>query len=173
MDLRKIYLTLTVKWALYVLLAFTAYVLQTTPGLFQLFGIKPVLLVPVCVAVAALEGEYAGAFFGIFCGMLWDLAAGRIAGFFALFCAGCCFAVGLIFKAYLRQNRLNTILINGGVLTVLFMADFLFSYVLFDLQGVGQVLAFRMLPTMLYSALLAPIPFWIARRIHLKFTPEE
>ena len=53
MDLRKIYLTLTVKWALYVLLAFTAYVLQTTPGLFQLFGIKPVLLVPVCVAAVS------------------------------------------------------------------------------------------------------------------------
>ena len=85
MDLRKIRFTLTVKWLLYVLLIYIAYVLQTAPGLFQIFSVKPVLIVSVCVAVAALEGEYNGAFLALFGGMMWDMAAGRIAGFFELF----------------------------------------------------------------------------------------
>lgn len=173
MDLRKIRFTLTVKWLLYVLLIYIAYVLQTAPGLFQIFSVKPVLIVSVCVAVAALEGEYNGAFLALFGGMMWDMAAGRIAGFFALLCAACCFAVGLIFKSYLRQNTLNLILVNCGVLTVIFMADFLFSYVLFDIRGVGFLLVFHMVPTILYSALVSPAAYFFAKKIHRKFTPEE
>ena len=51
------------KWSSYVLLIIIAYVLQTTTSLFVIFGVKPLLLVPLAVCIAMFEGEFAGAIF--------------------------------------------------------------------------------------------------------------
>ena len=47
-------------------------VVQTTPGLFQFGAAKPLWLLPLGLAVSALEGEFAGAIFGAVCGLMWD-----------------------------------------------------------------------------------------------------
>ena len=49
------------KWGCYVLALFVCAALQTTPGLFQLGEAKPLLVLPLCLAVAVFEGEFAGA----------------------------------------------------------------------------------------------------------------
>ena len=59
------------KWCCYVLGLFVCAALQTTPGLFQLGQAKPLLLLPLCLAVSVCEGEFAGALFGMVCGLLW------------------------------------------------------------------------------------------------------
>ena len=65
------------KWGCYVLALFVCAALQTTPGLFQLGEAKPLLVLPLCLAVAVFEGEFAGALLGTVGGLLWDYAAGR------------------------------------------------------------------------------------------------
>ena len=52
------------KWGCYVLALFVCAALQTTPGLFQLGQAKPLLVLPLCLAVAVFEGEFAGALLG-------------------------------------------------------------------------------------------------------------
>ena len=52
------------KWGCYVLALFVCAALQTTPGLFQLGQAKPLFILPLCLAVAVYEGEFAGALFG-------------------------------------------------------------------------------------------------------------
>ena len=49
------------KWGCYVLALFVCAALQTTPGLFQLGEAKPLLVLPLCLAVAVFAGEFAGA----------------------------------------------------------------------------------------------------------------
>ena len=156
-----------------MLLVFTASVIQGTPGLFVLFSVKPVWILPVCVAVSAMEGEYEGAFLGAFGGLLWDLSVGNVAGLFAILLSLTCFCTGYLFKMYFRQNRLNIMLINGGAVTFIFMADFLFNYLLRNYTGVSNILLFRMLPTIIYTALISPIPFWAARKIHEKIKERD
>lgn len=173
MDLRKIQLITATKWLCYVLLVFFASILQGTPGLFVLFSVKPVLILPVCVAVSALEGEYEGAFLGAFGGLLWDLSAGRIAGFFAILTAITCYYTGYLFKMYFRETRANIMLLNAGAITVIFMADFLFSYLLQDIPGVVNILIFQIFPTILYTALVSPILFRVVRKIHRKIKVKE
>ena len=68
------------KWGCYVLALFVCAALQTTPGLFQLGQAKPLFILPLCLAVAVYEGEFAGALFGAVCGLLWDYTAGRTVG---------------------------------------------------------------------------------------------
>ena len=69
-----------VKWICYALLGLLCAVLQTTPGLFQFGAAKPLWLLPLALAVAVFEGEFAGAVFGAVCGLMWDWLAGRTVG---------------------------------------------------------------------------------------------
>ena len=68
------------KWCCYVLGLFVCAALQTTPGLFQLGEAKPLWLLPLALAVAVEEGEFAGGIFGAVCGLMWDYTAGRTVG---------------------------------------------------------------------------------------------
>ena len=58
------------KWGCYILLLVVCTVLQTMPGLFQFGAAKPLWLLPLCLAVSAAEGEFAGAIFGAVCGLM-------------------------------------------------------------------------------------------------------
>ena len=52
------------KWVCYAVALFVCAALQTTPGLLQLGQAKPLFILPLCLAVAVYEGEFAGALFG-------------------------------------------------------------------------------------------------------------
>lgn len=49
------------------------YVLQTTPGFLQIFGVKPFLVIPAVIAIAMQEGEFTGALYGALaaCSVIW------------------------------------------------------------------------------------------------------
>ena len=58
------------------------YVLQTTPGFLQIFGVKPFLVIPAVIAIAMQEGEFTGALYGALGGMLCDMGANTFYGFY-------------------------------------------------------------------------------------------
>ena len=87
-----------VKWICYALLGLLCAVLQTTPGLFQFGAAKPLWLLPLALAVAVFEGEFAGAVFGAVCGLMWDWLAGRTVGMLALELLLLCFAVSAVMQ---------------------------------------------------------------------------
>ena len=90
-----------VKWICYALLGLLCAVLQTTPGLFQFGAAKPLWLLPLALAVAVFEGEFAGAVFGAVCGLMWDWLAGRTVGMLALELLLLCFAVSAVMQRQL------------------------------------------------------------------------
>ena len=92
------------KWGCYILLLVVCTVVQTTPGLFQFGAAKPLWLLPLGLAVSALEGEFAGAIFGAVCGLMWDYTAGRTVGMLALEMMILCFGVSVIVQLYLKDN---------------------------------------------------------------------
>ena len=101
-------------WCCYVLGLFVCAALQTTPGLFQLGQAKPLLLLPLCLAVSVCEGEFAGALFGMVCGLLWDYTAGRTVGMLALEMMLLCFAVGVLVQLYLQSAPGNFAVISAA-----------------------------------------------------------
>ena len=76
------------KYSVYALIVFAAYILQTTPGIFDFYGIKPILVLPACICIAVYEGEFAGGLFGFFFGIFCDSASETILGFNALLFLG-------------------------------------------------------------------------------------
>ena len=103
-----------VKWICYALLGLLCAVLQTTPGLFQFGAAKPLWLLPLALAVAVFEGEFAGAVFGAVCGLMWDWLAGRTVGMLALELLLLCFAVSAVMQLYFKNSAANFALIASA-----------------------------------------------------------
>ena len=99
------------KWCCYVLGLFVCAALQTMPGLFQFGAAKPLWLLPLCLAVSAAEGEFAGAIFGAVCGLMWDYTAGRTVGMLALELMILCFGVSVVVQLYLKDTPSNFVLL--------------------------------------------------------------
>ena len=80
------------KYFSYSLLVILLYVLQASPNLMpELFGSKPLLLLPFALAVASVENEVPSLVFGAVCGSLTDIAYGGGVGYFAIILTLVCY----------------------------------------------------------------------------------
>ena len=136
------------KWCCYVLGLFVCAALQTTPGLFQLGQAKPLLLLPLCLAVSVCEGEFAGALFGMVCGLLWDYTAGR--------------TVGMLAPG-------NFAVISAAAALLVLSCDWLFFYRMPGYSGSAQRYLWFVLPSAALTIPASLVEFAIVRHIYNKF----
>lgn len=169
MDIRKRVMRITGKHVCYVLLLLLADILQTTPGLFSLGGVKPAWLLAAAVAVAIQEDEFIGALYGALAGMMWEISAGRTVGEFSILLLMLCFGTAILFLLVLRATPLNVSLITALDALILCSVDFVFSYWLQGHAGVGTIYLRRMLPTALYTGLAAWVCLWAVRAVARRF----
>lgn len=156
------------KWGCYVLALFVCAALQTTPGLFQLGQAKPLLVLPLCLAVAVFEGEFAGALFGTVGGLLWDYAAGRTVGMLALELLLLCFGVSVLVQLYLQVNPGNFAAVSTATALVVLSLDWLFFYYMPGYAGAGE----RFLWVVLPSALMTAPGSWLLHRAVQRISTE-
>ena len=157
------------KWGCYVLALFVCAALQTTPGLFQLGAAKPLLLLPLCLAVAVYEGEFAGALFGAVGGLLWDYTAGRTVGMLALELLLLCFAVSVLMQLYLQATPANVTAIGTAAALLVLSVDWMFFYYMPGYAEAGlRYLAF-VLPSTALTIPAALLTFLLVRRIYTEF----
>lgn len=157
------------KWGCYVLALFVCAALQTTPGLFQLGQAKPLFILPLCLAVAVYEGEFAGALFGAVCGLLWDYTAGRTVGMLALELLLLCFAVSAVMQLYFKNSAANFVLIASAAALLVLTLDWLFFYYMPGYSGAASRWLWFVLPTAALSVPVCFPLFGVVRRIHEEF----
>ena len=161
------------KYGFYTLLVFFLYVLQTTPGLLAVSGVKPLLVLPACIAISLYEGAFTGGLFGFFFGFLCDTGSETLFGFSALFFLVFCTAVGLLSTYALRRSLLNGMLLCLTALFLLLGAEFFFSYVLYNYEGLSLFFYLGIAPQIVYSSLFS-IPFCLLfERLHDLFARRE
>ena len=156
------------KWVCYALLMLLCTVLQTTPGLFQLGSAKPLYLLPLCLAAAVFEGEFAGAIFGAVCGLMWDYTAGRTVGMLALELMILCFGVSVVVQLYLKDTPSNFVLLAVVCALLVLSADWLFFYYMPGYAGAGE----RFLRVVLPSALMTAPVSWLLHRAVQRISTE-
>ena len=157
------------KWGCYALLLLLCTVLQTTPGLLRLGAAGPLFVLPLCIAVAVLEDEFASALFGVVGGLMWDYTAGRTAGMLALALLILCFLISVAVQLYLKSTPANVVLLCAGAAWLVLSGDFLFFYYMPGYAGAAQRYLTFVLPCVALTALVAWPLFWAARRIHTEF----
>ena len=148
------------KWGCYILLLVVCTVLQTMPGLFQFGAAKPLWLLPLCLAVSAAEGEFAGAIFGAVCGLMWDYTAGRTVGMLALELMLLCFGVSVVVQLYLKDTPSNFVLLA--------VTCALLFYYMPGYAGAGE----RFLRVVLPSALMTAPVSWLLHRAVQRISTE-
>lgn len=152
------------KWCVYGLgllpiWILDAYLLPRYP----LFGITPMLLPAAVVAVAVLEGAFAGTGFGLAVGLLWELSYPGGFGALVLFLALMGMATGGLSQYALSQSLPGCLLCTAGVLALLDglrVARGIITHAA-DLSHLLQVAV----PECLLSLLWTPLVYLLFRRI--------
>ena len=157
------------KWVCYAVALFVCAALQTTPGLLQLGQAKPLFILPLCLAVAVYEGEFAGALFGAVSGLLWDYTAGRTAGMLAFELLLLCFLLSAVMQLYFKTSAANVVLLETAAVLLVLSLDWLFFYYM---PGYSWALS-RWLTFVLPSAMMTLVPslmlFSLVRHIYSAF----
>lgn len=153
----------TIKWIALALTTLVVLALQGTPFLFPaVYGARPVLAVPLVVAVALCEGEVGGGAVGVAAGLLWDLSGLAVFGFHGFFLMFIGLAVGLLVRTVFHPSVLPALLLS---LCAVFLME-LISWFFLDYMTGGQdfVRSFfnTILPTAVYTfAFVVPFFFWV------------
>ncbi len=157
------------KFGTYFLLAYLLTVLQATPGLFAMGGVRPVLTAGLAVAVAMCEGEFAGGLFAAGAGLLCDFFSYNKLGYNALLFFLCCVVIGLLVQSYMRPVMINCFLFAFLTVTVTESVSFFFRFFIRGVEGAFVLYATRILPMALYTAVAALPIYWLVRRLHDAF----
>lgn len=163
MELRKNKKT-ALKWSIYILLLLLFCGFQSAPGLFAVWGIKPVLVLPIAVAVALFEREALTGAFGLTAGFLWDLSAGKLFGFYGMMLMLLCVAVTLLSMYCIRVNLANFILCCLTVSLLCGIWNFLFYDLLWGYEGVW-LFAWKMLLQTVYTTALGVPVYLLVRKV--------
>lgn len=124
---------------------------------------------PLCLAVSVCEGEFAGALFGMVCGLLWDYTAGRTVGMLALEMMLLCFAVGVLVQLYLQSAPGNFAVISAAAALLVLSCDWLFFYRMPGYSGSAQRYLWFVLPSAALTIPASLVEFAIVRHIYNKF----
>ena len=159
-------LTLIAKYVVYGVLLLALYVLQTTPGLFVIFGAKPMLVVPAALAIAMHEGEFVGGWYGAFAGLLCDIGGSMLFGFNGFLLVFFCVGAGLLVTHLMHCNLWNSMLFTLIAVMAMGSLEFLFGYGMWGLPNVWMIYVYHTLPLIVYTTAVAPLLFWLVRGIH-------
>ncbi len=159
------------KYMIYALMLLVLYVLQTTPGLLSIFGIRPVLIIPFVICIAMLESELVGAIFGCMAGLIWDASLGQLFGFNGLLVLVICFLIKILTTYIVRIRKISVLIIGFLSMLLILSLDFVVYYGMWGQRfaGSSSIYINLFLPTIVYSALLTPLIFIIVDRIYSEY----
>ena len=168
----KLFRRKLLKFFVYAAIVFSAYIIQTTPGLFDFYGIKPLLVLPACICIAVFEGEFAGGLFGFIFGLFCDSCSETVFGFNALIFLVLCAVAGLLTIYAFRRSTLNIMLLCLGAVFFRSSLEYFFNFILYGYENIEPFFYTEIAPQIVFTSLFS-LPFCVLFRfLHRKFEPE-
>ncbi len=156
------------KWVCYSLVLLLLFGLQSSPALFSIGGIKPVFIIPVAISVALFENEAGSGAFGLVAGLLWDLSAAKLFGFYGMVLMICCVCVALLSMYFMKVNAINAVLLTGAAGILCTIWNFLFYYLIWAYEDVWYCLL-RLSLILVYTIVVAAPVYFLIRLISVRF----
>lgn len=151
------------RYLAYTLELLVLFMIQETPGLLpQIFGARPVLVLPAGLAIAMFEEETPAMAFGIAAGLFCDFGYSGLLGFHGLLMAGLCFFLSLLARTHMQVNVITAVLTGLLALALIFAGQWLFFYY-FRHSLPLYALRYHYLPKYLYTLLFMPLLFFLNR----------
>ncbi len=149
------------------------YIIQTTPGLtLEVFGGRPVPLIPLAIAFAAFEEEIPAIFFGVICGLLSDSGYSGPVGYYAITLAVLCYTVSVLMANYIHTNLLTVMIISTLSIPLIIAGQFLMFYIAAGYQNAVEYFTAHYISRIIYTWAFVPVVFWINRFIAARTAAE-
>ncbi len=108
------------------------FIIQATPNFIpEIFGGRPLLLIPAVLTIAYFEPEIPAMFFGIAGGVLLDLSYSDNIGYYTITLGIICFLLGWIFRDYMVVSFFNATAFSAviivGVISIYFLIFYIFA----------------------------------------------
>ena len=156
-----------IRFLAYGLEIIILFVLQSTPNLLpEIFGGKPLLLIPAALTISFMETEIPAMFFGLGCGAALDLAFSSNIGFFSLMLTVICFGVSLVFRDYMVVSFRNATAFIAAVCAALICVFFLLFYILAGKPDAGYYFLNHYLARIIYTIITGIGLYFLNRALH-------
>lgn len=158
----------TLRWLLYYLLIFLSFIIMTSGTLY-----KPILLVPLAIAISINNNIYGSAVTGAFCGFLIDICCGKLFGYNAVILAFFCILTNLVFELYLKNRFINYLMITAVVSYIQCWLDYKFYYQIWDYENVGRIFVRVSLRVWAYTVISAFFMYLLVKLVNKPLMPKE
>jgi hypothetical protein len=158
------------RWFFYSLVLLIFYMIMSG-GFFR--GWQPILIIPLAIAVAMRENELSASVFGAMCGLVIDIACGRLFGFSGIWLLPGCLAAALLVSHLIKVNLLNFLWLNAVVCAFMALTDYFFGYVLWNVSNARIILGGFIIPAHLSAVILSPLVYFAVKLISVKLSPFE
>lgn len=143
------------RYVAYSLLIVILYVVEGTPNLLpEIFGSKPLLLVPFALAVSAKEDYIPSLVFSAVCGGLTDISSSSSIGFFAIILTLVCYLQTDIFKKYIVESFLSSTLYSIVSISVIICLYFLFFRLLYGTSDCFDLFVNHYISRIVYTCVM-------------------
>lgn len=160
-----------VRYTAYILEILIIYIVQSTPGFIpDVFGGKPVMLVPVAITVAIFERGIPAVVFGAVCGLMTDFGYSGAVGYYGIMLAILCFIVSNLMENYIRTNLLTTMLIATISIPIIIFVQFLFYYVFAGYNDIWGFFVKHYISRIIYTWAFTPVFYGLNRFIAVRAT---
>lgn len=159
------------RWLSYAGLLLFFYAMECNP---LIRGYCPLLLIPLATAVSMCEGDLAAGVFGVFCGLMLDIANGvKVVGFSALLLLCACPFISLLSRFLIKKTFVSHLLLNAGAAVIMAVLDLAFAHWVWEGSLTGISFVKEILPAY-GGAVFWSIPVYFAvTLISTKFRPKE
>lgn len=157
--------TRILKWIIFIAIIFLSYIIQSTPYLFEVFGVKGNLLIVIAISIAMFESEINCAILGALCGLFLDISSNVLLGFNAIILMLSCLIIRFLIMYLMRSNFLNFLLFSSITIVIQGCLNFVFFYLIWGYEDVFIILYKTIIPTMIYTFLISPLFYILIKKI--------
>ena len=156
------------RWILYYIVIFLCFLIMTSGT-----WMKPILLVPAAIAVAASSGQYSSALTGAVCGFLIDIACGKLIGYNAVLLAFFSIVVSLLYEYYLRSKFVNFMIISSVAAYIQCWLDYKFYYEMWEYENVERIFSQISMKVWAITIIASVFVYLVIELINRFFLPKD
>ena len=131
----------------------------------QVFGVRPVLIIPAFVSIGAFMDEKEAMWLGLLAGLLLDMSVGNAFGIhlFLLFVVG--YTIGFLSEHIIDINLISTTILSFITALFVIIMRFLLFYVCKGYSDAMYAFFKHYFPCVVYTALITPITYLFNRAV--------
>ncbi|MBR2284330.1 MAG: hypothetical protein IJ874_07925 [Ruminococcus sp.] len=167
-EKRLLHIRTAIRWLLYYVLIFAGFIIMVSGSM-----LKPVILLPLALAIAVGNDLYASTVTAAVCGLLTDIACGRLFGFNAVLFSVFCIAVWLVHEHYLRACFTNYMWLTAVIALLQCRLDYVFYYGIWGYADAESIFLHLTLRVWLYTCISAVFVYLLTRLINKLRQREE